>query len=359
MFGSIIDHALNFVPATAFPLDASVLPGATLNVTGDALLMDEGLGAISSAVLTGTDWGAGEAEASGADHDWLTAAADADDLAAGTAQIYAQPRTGDLVGWSADSESLPFALDGSDQSSDSLLLSEEPIYFVSNTPPRNDDEMDDPDQGEIIITARRSGASWGFTGIFMDAFGNASEPFAVAALSAGDVPDYIEWSDPTQPKENVPANPLITIVVVGNTMYISGKIAFEGPGAGAHTDGRLLNALNATWTRTVGQYTVITNMTLGEGGIVAKVAETLGNQTTLGLGGSVINTRTLDGVSAEVAAYHESKFAHEFGHVLGLMDLYGWQVSENAPGYDSGVMGGALGPPTEQTIRDLYKENGF
>jgi hypothetical protein len=99
-------------------------------------------------------------------------------------------------------------------------------------------------------------------------------------------------------------------------------------------------------------------MTMAPGGIVANVsAMTLGQPFTLGLGGSYIQTFTLDGARPGDVEFTLNSFAHEFGHVLGL-DLYDTGGSMGrAPGYENNIMANSSVGPNWQNFRDLIDEN--
>lgn len=154
------------------------------------------------------------------------------------------------------------------------------------------------------------------------------------------------------------ANPTIKISVSGNTVTITGNISFEGAGAGTHTDGKLLSHLNNTWSGPFGDYFVTTNMTMGTGGLIANVdASPIGQPSTNGLGGSTIQTFTLEGRNDTQFKYTLDSFAHEFGHTLGLMDLYDTKGTKGQhPDYGISIMGVSSVRPSAQNIRDILEK---
>lgn len=217
-------------------------------------------------------------------------------------------------------------------------------------PPTPDDTDGNgiPDNEEIVVTGTRRRREYDP--------GTGGDPGTSVppGPSGGGGGSGSQWSDPNQPTQNECANSGITITVSGNTITITGQINFEGPGADQNTNNQLLAALNQTWTGPFGSHTVITNMTMGAGGLTANVSgSTVGQPYTSQLGGSYIQTFTLNGASVFGAEFTMDSFAHEFGHTLGLMDLYDWRTGERASGYDNNIMGNSSVPPTAQNIQDL------
>lgn len=236
---------------------------------------------------------------------------------------------------------------------------EDELDLPMGTPPPPNDDSVDPNEEQVLVIARRvsTGTGWElWRETPVDASGGTNEPVRIDQLDAGEVPDLVEWSTPEQARENVRANPAITITIVGNTVRITGNITFTGTGNNPAIAAQLLAALNATWSGSFGQYTVVTNLQVGTGSIEVDVRDGLGRAAILGLGGSTIRTFSQNG---EVTAREVSLFAHEFGHVLGLMDYYdnAHGTGQPPPGYEGSIMYVDTLPPTWQNIRDIIEEN--
>lgn len=92
-------------------------------------------------------------------------------------------------------------------------------------------------------------------------------------------------------------------------------------------------------------------------GLIANVdASPIGQPYTNYLGGSIIQTFTLEGRTDTQAEFTLDSFAHEFGHTLGLMDLYDTQGTKGRhPDYESNIMGISSVRPNWQNIRDLLE----
>lgn len=79
----------------------------------------------------------------------------------------------------------------------------------------------------------------------------------------------------------------------------------------------------------------------------------LGQPSTLGVGGSVINAFTLEGRTEIESRFTLNSFAHEFGHTLGLINLYDEITFAMAPGYENNIMNNEHVLPTWENIRDI------
>lgn len=169
-------------------------------------------------------------------------------------------------------------------------------------------------------------------------------------------PDVPQWTNPDQPTQNVDPSPALTITVNGNTITITGSMSFDGPGATFNAGTQYVNAINTTWTGQFGSYNVSTNISINSGGITAHLSEShLGGQRAE-LGGDEIWAPTLNGTDPNSDAYNMKKFAHEFGHILGLINLYDETTSARASNYENNIMNSEHALPNWQNIRDLLKE---